>query len=121
MNPDGTGEVVPYLAAGALIMYVQSWLKRFDWYKRFVTAFPAADKYVHRMVAGVGSFIAAVGIHYTIGGDSALGWDLHVRIPNLTQLAHGAWDFVNIFIFQNLAYDATRRPVAMPHDQPADS
>ena len=35
---DPQGEVVPYLAAGALIMYAQSWLKRFHWYKAFVTA-----------------------------------------------------------------------------------
>src|SRR5688572_17264312 len=120
MDPNVTGEVVPYLAAGALIMYVQAWLKRFGWYKKFVTAFPAADKYVHRMVAAVGAFIAAVGIHYTFQGDASTGWQVHINIPNATQLWHGAWDFVNVYIFQQLSYDVTRRPAAMPHDQPAD-
>lgn len=119
MNPQG--EVVPYLAAGALIMYVQAWLKRFEFYKKFVTAFPMADKYVHRSIAGIGAFIAAVGIHYTMQGDAATGWHLHITIPNAQQLMHGVWDFVNVFIFQQLSYDVTRRPAAMPHDQSASS
>ena len=118
MNPEG--EVVPYLAAGALIMYTQRWLKRFDWYSRFVIAFPAADKYVHRGIAGLGAFVAAVGIHYTFQGDSASGWQLHINIPNVSGLMHGTWDFVNIYIFQELSYDVTRRPAAMPHDQKAE-
>ena len=116
---DPQGEIVPYLAAGALVMYVQSWLKRFGWYKQFVVAFPAADKYVHRTVAGLGSFVAAVGIHYTMQGDASSGWQIGIMIPNVTTLMHGAWDFVNVFIFQQLAYDVTRRPAAMPHDQSA--
>lgn len=106
MNPET--EVVPYLAAGALIMYVQRWMKRFGWYQRFVEAFPAADKRVHQLVAAVGALIAALGIHYTFQGDASSGYQLHVNIPNLTQLAHGGWDFLNVYIFQNLAYDATR-------------
>lgn len=112
MNPET--EVVPYLASGALIMYVMRWLKHFDWYQRFVEAFPAADKRVHQAVAGVGALIAAFGIHYTFQGDANAGWQLHVSIPNLTELMHGGWDFVNVYIFQNLAYDATRRPLSMP-------
>ncbi len=115
---DGQTEVVPYLAFGALIMYAQRALKRFDWYSKFVTAFPAADRWVHRIVAGALAFIAAVGIHYTWQGDATTGWNIHIAIPNLAALGHGTWDFVNVYIFQQLSYDVTRRPPGMPHDQP---
>jgi len=108
-----------YFTAGVVLMYVQAWLKRFEFYKKFVTAFPTADKYVHRAVAGLGSFVAAVGITYTMSGDWSAGWQVSFDIPNGPELLEATWAFVNVFVSQQVAYDATRRPAAMPHDQPA--
>ena len=105
--------------SGIVLMYMQSWLKRLDWYKAFVTAFPAADKYVHRMVAALGSFIVALGITYTMTGDATNGWQLTLGIPNASALLQAAWAFVQVFVSQQVAYDVTRRPMDMPHDQPA--
>lgn len=106
--------------SGVILMYAQSWLKRFNWYKAFVKAFPAADKYVHRLVAGLGSLIAAIGITYTMTGDAAAGWVLTFNIPNMETLQAAVLTFLNVFITQQVAYDATRRPAAMPHDKPAE-
>lgn len=105
---------------GIAVMYFQSWLKRFDFYKAFVKAFPAADKYVHRMIAGLVSLFAAIGITYTMTGDSLAGWVLTLNIPNQATLVDAALTFVKVFIAQQGAYDMTRRPAAMPHDQPAE-
>ena len=110
-----------YFTAGVVLMYIQSWLKRFGWYKKFVTAFPAADKYVHRMVAGLGSFLTAVGITYTAQGDWATGYMIGIAIPSGPQLLEAVWAFVNVFVSQQVAYDATRRPAVMPHDLPAST
>lgn len=105
--------------SGVVLMYAQSFLKRFEWYKAFVTAFPAADKYVHRMVAGLGSLIVALGITYTLTGDSAAGWHVTFDIPNADTLLKASWSFIKVFTTQQVSYDMTRRPAAMPHDQPA--
>ena len=105
--------------SGIVLMYFQSWLKRFDWYKKFVTTFPAADKYVHRAVAGLGSLIIALGITYTVTGDTAAGWHVVLNIPNANDLMIAAWNFVQVYVSQQVSYDMTRRPAAMPHDQPA--
>lgn len=105
--------------SGIALMYFQSWLKRFNWYKAFVTAFPAADKYVHRLVAALGSFLVALGITYSMTGDSSSGWQVVLNIPNADALVSAVWNFVQVFVTQQAAYDMTRRPAIMPHDQPA--
>lgn len=107
--------------SGVILMYIQSWLKRFDWYKAFVTRFPMADKYVHRMVAALGSFFMVLGVTYTVTGDRSVGWMLQLQIPNQENLVHAIWTFLVSFFSQQVAYDATRRPPSMPHDQPAST
>lgn len=113
-------ETEGYTLVGIVLMYFQSWLKRFEWYKAFVTAFPAADKYVHRMVAALTAFVAAVGITYTMTGDSAAGWQVAIAIPNQAALLESARAFLTVFISQQFAYDISRRPAAVPHDRPAE-
>lgn len=110
-------EVVPYLTSAALIMYAMRYLKTFDFYGRFVEAFPAADRWVHRMVAGVGALVAAIGIHVSFQGDFNTGWTFHGTIPDINTIIHGGWDWTKVYVLQQFAYDTTRRPAAMPHDQ----
>ena len=111
------------VTAGVIIMYLQSQLKHFDFYKRFIVAFPAADKYVHRIVAGFFSFCAALGITYVVTGDAATGWHVGFDIPNQAALVTSVFGFIKSFVTtftaQQVAYDTTRRPAVMPHDQPA--
>jgi len=119
MNPNAASEVVPFLTSGALIMYAQRWLKSRENYMKLVQAIPMADKWIHRIVAATGAFVAAIGIHVTFAGTFDAGWTFHGTIPNGWELLHGAGDVVKVYILQQLSYDATRKPMGMPHDQPS--
>jgi len=110
--------LTPYVVLGMIVMYLQRYLKKFDWYGRFVTAMPLADRWMHRIVAGTFSLFAALGIQYTASGDAATGWQISLGIPAVSTLLDAAWSWVQTFTIQQIAYDATRRPPAMPHDQP---
>lgn len=111
-------EVMSTFTAAGLIFYLMRYLKTFDVYGRFVKAFPLADRWVHRLVAGIGSLIAALGITIASHGDAATGWQISIGIPDLGTLAGAAWHWVQVFTAQQMAYDATRRPEEMAHDQP---
>jgi hypothetical protein len=111
-------EVMPTLTAAGLIFYLMRYLKTFEIYGRFVKAFPLADRWVHRLVAGIGSLIAALGITTAFHGDASAGWQISISIPNADTLLHACWQWVSVFTAQQFAYDSTRRPTAMPHDQP---
>jgi hypothetical protein len=119
MNGD-VSEVVPYLAAAATIVYIQKWLKSFGWYSALVQAIPGADKWAHRTVAGVGSFIAAVGIHLSFSGDWTAGWTFHGSIPDGWTLLHASGDWFKVYVLQQYTYDSSRRPEAMHHDISAE-
>lgn len=106
-------EVVPYLTSAALIVYVQRWLKSRDFYQAFVGAMPGADKWAHRLVAGVGALLMALGIHYTFTGDMQAGWQLHLSIPALWTLLHTAGDFVKEYVLQQMIFDGTKDKVVI--------
>lgn len=110
-------DVLPVLTSAGLIFYFMRWLKTFDWYSKFVEAFPLADRWVHRMVAGLGSLFAALGIAVAYHGDISAGWEINIQIPNLSTLISAGWHWVQVFTAQQVIYDGTRRPAAMPHDQ----
>jgi hypothetical protein len=111
-------EGVSLFTAAGLIFYLMKYLKTFGLYQRFVSAFPLADKWVYRLVAGVGSLIAALGISLAYHGDATTGWQVSISIPNLNTLGEGIWHWIQVFTAQQLAYDISRRPESMPHDQP---
>lgn len=103
-------EVVPYLTSAALIMFAQRALKGFAWYQNFVRAMPGADKWAHRIVAGAGSLIAALGIHVAFTGDILTGGTFQGTYPNIFEMLHGLGDWVKVFALQQWAYDSSRRP-----------
>lgn len=111
-------EVMSTLTSAGMIFYFMRYLKTFDAYGQFVKAFPLADRWVHRMVAGMGSLIAALGMTVAYHGDASTGWQINISVPNLETLLHAGWQWVQVFTAQQMAYDATRRPPSMPHDQP---
>lgn len=100
---------IPHLSGIACIYFIQKWAKTFGWYARFVQAFPGADKWAHRAFAAVCTFVVAVGIHASFSGDAGAGWAIHITIPNLETLMHGAQDFIVSFPLQQWFYDAANR------------
>lgn len=111
MNPADATEVVPYLTSAATIIYIQKWLKTRDVYRRFITAFPAADKYGHWLVAGVMSLVAAAGIHYTYIGTLETGGQLVFNIPAFTVIIHGISDWFKVYILQHFGHDLVTQGV----------
>lgn len=114
MNPDAASEVVPYLTSAALIFYAQKFLKTTPGYAAFVQHVPGAAKWAHRLVALVGSIIAAVGIHWTYAGDVQAGGILTVTIPSLASMGHAIWDVVKVYVLQQWAYETTKPKPWMP-------
>ena len=110
-------EVVPFLSGAAAIMYVQRWLKSFDWYAAFVRAVPGADKWANRIVAGVGSLIVALGIHWAFSGNLIEGGTLTVQIPKLVELSHGFFDWGKLYVLQQWAYESTSRAALVAKDR----
>lgn len=106
--PDAS-EVVPYLTSAATIAYVHKWLKTTDYYTRFVSAFPGADRYAHWFTAGIMSLVAAVGIHWTYTGTLSTGGTITFAIPPLVTLLHGMADWFKVYILQHFAHDTVKR------------
>lgn len=110
VNPSDATEVVPFLTSAAVIVYAQKFLKTTNLYGRFVKAIPGADKWAHRIVAGLGALIAALGIHMTFAGDFNAGWTFSGTVPNGWELMHGFGDFIKVFALQQWAYDSSKQP-----------
>lgn len=106
MNPQTQTSIV----VGIFVMYIQRWLKKFSWYSALIQKFPMADKRVHQLIAGVIAFVTAIGVSYTwaVGVDGVR--HLTIDIPSNQALLDAAWNWATVYITQNFAYDATRRP-----------
>jgi hypothetical protein len=113
-SPADATEIVPYLTTAAVIVYAQRFLKTTRVYEQFVAAMPGADKWAHRLVAGIGAFVAALGIHMTFAGDFSNGWAFSGTIPNGWELLHGLADFVKVFALQQWAYDSSKQWPTFP-------
>lgn len=103
-----TTEVVPYLTSAAMIYFVQKYLKSTSTYAQFVKALPGAAKWAHWLVAGIGSVVAAVGIHFTITGSADTGWSGTFNIPDVWTMLHALWDVTKVFVLQQWAYETTK-------------
>jgi len=114
MIPQDATEVVPYLTTAATIVYIQKWLKTKPAYAGFVKAFPAADKWAHRFVGGVGAFIMALGIHLTWNWSMDTGGAAHFTIPSLWSMIHGGSDWFKVYILQHTIYESTTRTPYTP-------
>jgi hypothetical protein len=111
-----TDPVMPTLVGSAIVVYTQRYLKSFPWYRVWVDNFPLADKYVHRIVAGVGSLITTLGISIAFTGDWNVGWHFEGTIPPATALALGVWAWIKLYVLQQMIYDMTKQgpsPVAV--------
>jgi hypothetical protein len=104
--------------SGFIIFKIQQFLKSLAVYRRFVEAFPGADKWAHRIIAGALSLVAASGIHYTLDGACSFSDGCHgtFSIPNGWTMLHGLWDWLQVYIVQQGSYDMTRtaRPSSPP-------
>jgi hypothetical protein len=114
MTPPDVSEVVPYFTSAATIVFVQKALKQTQLYARFIQAFPGADKYAHWFVAGLGSLIAAEGIHITYGWTVATGGTISFAVPGLAALLHGFSDWFKVYILQHTIYSSTHEPPYQP-------
>jgi len=116
-----------YIGSGLLLFYVQQWMKSdpvllgirpFAWYSAIVTALPGADKWAHRIFAGLGALFAAAGIHYTTDGACSWADGCHgtFSIPDGWSALHGVWEWAKVYMIQQGMYDATRttRPSMQP-------
>lgn len=106
--PEAPTEVMPYLTTSALIYFAQKWMKQMPWYAKFVEVMPGAAKWAHRLIAGLGSVIAAVGIHISVEGDADHGWKILTTIPALIVLLNVSWDAVKTFTLQQMIYDVSK-------------
>ena len=105
------GEFQTSFIAGLVINSLMQYAKTFNAYSRFVTAFPAADKWVHRFVAGLWSAVAAVGIVVSTTGDAQTGWVIQATVPSVAAMTNALMTFVTTFTVQQYAYQSTRRDV----------
>lgn len=105
MTTTDATEVVPYLTSAATIVYIQKWLKNKDVYKRFITAFPTADKYAHWFVAGIMSLVASAGIHYVWTGSLSGGGKFVIDVPPIIVVLHGISDWYKVYILQHFGYE----------------
>src|SRR5258708_30818538 len=113
--PHDVNEVVPFLTSAATVAFVQKWLKTTQPYATFIKAFPGSDKYAHWCVAGIGSLIAATGIHLTWNWDMTAGGTFSGTIPSAWILLHGISDWFKVYILQHTVYESTRQtPYAPP-------
>jgi hypothetical protein len=114
VGPEAT-EVKPYLVTAGLIFILQDWVKTQQWYRRLVKAFPGADKWAHRSVAGLGSFVTGVGIHWTYTGSLLAGGVFTAQLPPLlnilSNLVHTGSDVGGIYIMQQVIYMIAHRDV----------
>lgn len=99
---------ISVITSSAVIVYIQRWCKQFNWYKLFIEKVPIADKYLHRAIAGIASFIAAIGIHITFDGDMNTGWKVAGFIPDVWTMIHGTWEFISVFALQQYMYDSSK-------------
>lgn len=109
---DADAQIVPVITAAAVVVYFQRALKGFKWYKNFVDALPGADKWAHRLFAAIGALVAAVGIHVTFTGSILAGGTFTGTYPDLWTMLHGLGEWIRLYIFQQLAYDATKDKAA---------
>ena len=103
------GEFQTSFVAGLVINSFMQFLKKFDWYGKFVTAFPMADKWVHRAFAAVWTAVATVGIVVSFTGDASTGWTVQATVPSVNAMANALMTFVTTFTVQQYAYQSTRR------------
>lgn len=106
-----TDNLGPAFVFGLIVMMFQDWLKRFNWYGTFVRNFPAADKYVQKMIAAVFSLVAAVGVTLSAHGSLTTGGQITIAYPEAHVMAAGVWNFVVTYVAQNFAYRSTRESV----------
>lgn len=99
-------------AIGGIIFKLQQVLKARQNYQRFVTTFPGADKWAHRIIAGAFSLLAASGIHYTLDGGCSFadGCRGTFSIPDGMTLLHGLWEWTKVYMVQQGWYDFTSTP-----------
>ena len=107
------GEVPTYLGSAMVIMYVQRAIKSREWYQAFVKAVPGADKWAHFLVAALGS-LAAVGLTYKLDYDAAKGGTVVLNLPALGAALHALKDFLFTYGSQQVLYESTRKPEAVP-------
>lgn len=115
----GNDTTTSTLISSALIFYAQQWMKERGGYQAFVTAFPGADKWAHRVTAGLFALIAAVGIHYTLDGACSFadGCRGTFEIPDGWTVLHGVWEWAKVYVGQQALYDMTR--TTRPNSQPS--
>ena len=112
------------IAGAGTVFYLMKYLKTKESYKTLVTKVPLDDRNVYRIVAGILSLITSLGVTYLWQPNpNGSGWVLSFMIPGLGDLIQN-FSTVNwgtIFVAQQVVYDGTRRPAAMPHDKSAGS
>lgn len=97
------------MLSGALIYFAQKWLKGRSFYDPMVKAVPGADKWAHRGIAFIGTLIAVLGIHLTLTGNSADGWQFAASVPPVAKLVESVIHGIEIFTFQQFTYEVTRK------------
>lgn len=114
VNPSDASEIAPLLTSAATIVFAQKMLKQWQPYARFVQAFPGADRWAHWLVAGLGSLVASLGIHWAYTWSVAAGGTVTFTIPGFADLAHGFLDWFKIYILQHTVYESTHHPPYVP-------
>lgn len=95
---------------GALVYYLQKWFKTFAWYQELVRALPLADKWIHRIIAGLASLAAVLGVTFTITGSANAGWHFSGSIPDVHTMLVASWAWAKVFASQQWMYETTRKP-----------
>lgn len=113
IGPGDATEVVPFFTTAATIVAVQKLLKNTSQYRRFVVAFPGADKWAHWTFAVIASFIGAGYIHVTWNWTAIAGGQVLFGLPSVVTLWHASGDFFKVFIMQLTVYQSTHQP---PYD-----
>lgn len=102
-------EIVPYLTTAALIVYLQKYLKTFQFYDWIVKQIPGADKWAHRSVALFWAIWTALGLHFVYEGTADTGWEFHLITPAVSTMLHTTGDAIKVFVLQQVIYDGTQK------------
>lgn len=95
---DNSQMITSQLASAALLAYLLQWLKR----TRLIPWVSEHTKGINYALTGIMSLLAAVGIHYNF--DAAAG-TLTIGGLHATTIAHGLWEWLKQWAFQQGAAD----------------
>ena len=109
----GAEQILSQLTSSAVVVYAIEILKHSKWFPWLSEETPK----LNRLAAVIGSFGAAVGIHFAYDAQNGA---LLITGLTVAGILHGAWHFAQQYALTQLAYDSAINPKKIAVELPKD-